>query len=88
MNLKPFKGNVAIKPDPEETVSKAGLEYRRESEANGIGTIVAVSALSEKFFQTDVGKKVLFVRYPHSKVMLDGEHYELPKEDDVLGYIE
>lgn len=88
MNLKPFKDSVAIRPESADKVSKSGLKYEFNSDSNGIGTILAVNDKSEKFTAADVGKRVLFIRYQHTNVLLDGEQYVLSKEDDVLGFIE
>jgi len=95
MKVKPIGDRVLVKPSKEEEVKKGGIiipdtakEKPQEGKVVAIGTGKIDDNGKKVPFHVKVGDRVLISKYGGTEVKIDGEEYQILREDDILGVIE
>jgi chaperonin GroES len=94
-NIKPIGDRILVKPDSEQEVKKNGIiipdtAKERPQEA----TVVALGSgkLDDNGkripFEVKEGDRVLTSKYGGTEVKIDGEAYQLLREDDILAILQ
>ncbi|NUN93175.1 MAG: co-chaperone GroES [Verrucomicrobiae bacterium] len=95
MKVKPIGDRVLVKPAQEEEVKKGGIiipdtakEKPQEGKVIAVGTGKLDDDGKKIPFQVKVGDRVLVSKYGGTEIKIDGEEYQILREDDILGIIE
>jgi chaperonin GroES len=93
MNVKPLGDRVLVKPLAEDEVNAGGIiipdsakEKPAEGEVIAVGTCKLVNGEKADFFVA-VGDRVLMPKYGGTEVKVNGEKYQLIREDDILAIV-
>ncbi len=95
MKIRPLHDRVIVKRIEEERKSAGGIVIPdTAAEKPDQGEIVAVGKGKKgedgKLIPLDVkvGDRILFGKYSGNEIKLDGEEYQIMREDEVLGILE
>ena len=96
MNIQPLSDHILIEPLKAEEKTKSGifLPESADKERPEQGQITAVGPgkklVSGKIIplSVKVGDKVLFTKYGHNEIKIDGKEYLIAREEDILAIIE
>ena len=94
INVRPLGDRVLVQPIDEQEVKKGGIiipdtakEKPQEGKVIALGT-GKVDDNGKKFeFTVKKGDKVLISKYGGTEIKIDGESYQIMREDDILGII-
>jgi chaperonin GroES len=93
-NIKPIGDRVLVKPLEEKEVKKGGIiipdsakEKPQEGEVVALGTGKLDDKGGKIAFTVKKGDKVLISKYGGTEVKIDGQAYQILREDDILGII-
>jgi chaperonin GroES len=93
-NIKPIGDRVLVKPLDEKEVKKGGIiipdsakEKPQEGEVVALGTGKLDDKGAKIAFTVKKGDKVLISKYGGTEVKIDGESYQILREDDILGIL-
>ena len=92
--ITPIGDRVLVKPLEEKEVKKGGIiipdsakEKPQEGEVVALGTGKLDESGKKVEFNVKKGDKVLISKYGGTEVKIDGESYQILREDDILGII-
>ncbi len=92
--IKPLGDRVLVQPIEEQEVRKSGIiipdsakEKPQEAKVIALGTGKLDEKGNKIAFEVKKGDKVLISKYGGTEVKIDGESYQLLREDDILGVI-
>jgi chaperonin GroES len=92
--ITPIGDRVLVKPLEEKEVKKGGIiipdsakEKPQEGEVVALGTGKLDENGKKVEFNVKKGDKVLISKYGGTEVKIDGEAYQILREDDILGII-
>lgn len=96
MKLKPLSGHIIVEPIKEEEKTKGGifLPQSSDKESPDQGMVVEVGSgrttSSGKLIEMEVkkGDRVVFNKYGHHEIEVDGKEYIVLKQEDVLAVID
>ena len=95
MAIRPLHDRVVVKRVEEETKTAGGIvlpgsaaEKPSEGVILAVGTGKPLDNGQIRPLDVKVGDKVLFGKYSGSEVKVDGEHYIVMREEDVMAVIE
>jgi chaperonin GroES len=93
MNVKPLGDRILVKPVVEEEVNAGGIiipdsakEKPQEGEVIALGTCKIVDGEKVDFYVA-VGDRVLMPKYGGTDIKINGEKYQLIREDDILAIV-
>jgi chaperonin GroES len=94
VNLKPLGDRVLVKAVEVSEEVKGGIiipdsakEKPQEAEVIALGTGKKKDDGTVQAFEVKVGDRVIISKYGGTEVKLDGDTYQLIREDDILGVI-
>ena len=94
MSFKPLLNRVAVKPVPNESVTKGGIIIPDNAkEKPSIGEVIAVGdgAFDDKGnripMSVKVGDKIFYGKWSGTEISLNGDDLLVMKEDDILGIV-
>jgi len=95
MKVKPIGDRVLVKPSKEEETKKGGIiipdtakEKPQEGKVVAVGTGKTDDHGKKIPFEVKVGDRVLVSKYGGTEVKIDGDEYQILREDDILGIID
>ncbi len=95
MKVKPIGDRVLVKPAKEEETKKGGIiipDTAKEKPQEGKIVAIGTGKIDEKGkkipFEVKVGDRVLVSKYGGTEVKIDGEEYQILREDDILGIVD
>ncbi len=95
MKVKPIGDRVLVKPGKEEEQKKGGIiipdsakEKPQEGKIVAIGTGKVDENGKKIPFEVKVGDRVLISKYGGTEIKIDGEEYQILREDDILGIVD
>ena len=95
MKVKPIGDRVLVKPAKEEETKKGGIiipdtakEKPQEGKVIAIGTGKTDDHGKKIPFQVKAGDRVLISKYGGTEIKIDGEEYQILREEDILGIVE
>lgn len=93
MNVKPLGDRVLVKPLAEEETTAGGIiipdsakEKPQEGEVVAVGTCKLING-EKADFCVAVGDRVLLPKYGGTEVKINGEQFQLIREDDILAIV-
>lgn len=93
-NVRPLGDRVLVKPIEEKEVKKGGIiipdtakEKSQECEVVALGTGKLDDNGKKVEFTVKKGDKVLVSKYGGTEIKLDGESYQILREDDILAIL-
>ena len=93
-SIKPIGDRVLVKPLDEKEVKKGGIiipdsakEKPQEGEVVALGTGKTGEDGKKIEFTVKKGDKVLISKYGGTEVKIDGQAYQILREDDILGIL-
>ena len=94
INVKPLGDRVLVQPIDEKEVKKGGIiipdtakEKPQEGKVVALGTGKVDDNGKKVEFTVKKGDKVLISKYGGTEIKIDGETYQIMREDDILGII-
>ena len=94
VNVRPLGDRVLVKPIEEKEVKKGGIiipdtakEKPQEGEVVALGTGKLDDKGKKIEFTVKKGDKVLVSKYGGTEIKLDGESYQIFREDDILAIL-
>ena len=94
MKLKPLGDRIVVKAAPHEDMTKGGLvlpETVKEKPVEGVVVAVGAGKILENGtrqpMDVQVDDKVIYSKYSGTEVKLDGEHFLVLSERDVLAVV-
>jgi len=94
VNVRPLGDRVLVKPIEEKEVKKGGIiipdtakEKPQEGEVVALGTGKLDDSGKKIEFTVKKGDKVLISKYGGTEIKLDGEAYQILREDDILAIL-
>ena len=94
VKIKPIGDRILVKHIEEKEQVRGGIiipdsakEKPQEAEVIALGTGKKDESGKTIAFDVKVGDRVLISKYGGSEVKLDGEKYNLVREDDILGLL-
>jgi chaperonin GroES len=95
MKVRPIGDRVLVKPGKEEEVKKGGIiipDTAKEKPQEGKVVAVGTGKVDENGkkipFEVKVGDRVLVSKYGGTEIKIDGEEYQILREDDILGIVD
>jgi chaperonin GroES len=95
MKVKPIGDRVLVKPAKEEETKKGGIiipDSAKEKPQEGKIVAVGTGKVDENGkkipFEVKVGDRVLVSKYGGTEIKIDGEEYQILREDDILGIVD
>lgn len=95
MKVRPIGDRVLVKPAKEEETKKGGIiipdsakEKPQEGKVIAIGTGKTDESGKKVPFNVKAGDRVLISKYGGTEIKIDGEEYQILREDDILGIVE
>ena len=95
MKVKPIGDRVFVKPAKEEEVKKGGIiipdtakEKPQEGKVIAVGTGKTDENGKKIPFEVRVGDRVLISKYGGTEIKIDGDEYQILREDDILGIVD
>ena len=93
-NVRPLGDRVLVQPLEEKEVKKGGIiipdtakEKPQEGKVVALGTGKFDDNGKKVDFTVKKGDKVLISKYGGTEIKIDGESYQIMREDDILGII-
>ena len=94
VNVRPLGDRVLVKPIEEKEVKKGGIiipdtakEKPQEGEIVALGTGKLDDSGKKIEFTVKKGDKVLISKYGGTEIKLDGDSYQILREDDILAIL-
>ena len=94
INMKPLGDRVLVQPIEEKETKKGGIiipdtakEKPQEGKVVALGTGKFDDNGKKVDFTVKKGDKVLISKYGGTEIKIDGESYQIMREDDILGII-
>ena len=94
INMKPLGDRVLVQPIEEAETKKGGIiipdtakEKPQEGKVIALGTGKVDDNGKKVDFTVKKGDKVLISKYGGTEIKIDGESYQIMREDDILGII-
>jgi chaperonin GroES len=94
INVRPLGDRVLVQPIDEQEVKKGGIiipdtakEKPQEGKVIALGTGKVDDNGKKVEFTVKKGDKVLISKYGGTEIKIDGESYQIMREDDILGII-
>jgi chaperonin GroES len=94
INVRPLGDRVLVQPIDEKEVKKGGIiipdtakEKPQEGKVIALGTGKVDDNGKKVEFTVKTGDKVLISKYGGTEIKIDGESYQIMREDDILGII-
>ena len=94
INMKPLGDRVLVQPIEETETKKGGIiipdtakEKPQEGKVIALGTGKFDDNGKKVDFTVKKGDKVLISKYGGTEIKIDGESYQIMREDDILGII-
>jgi len=94
MKFQPLGDRVLVQPIKEGEQEVGGIiipDSAKEKPQQGTVKAIGIGAKDEdgkpKAFNVKVGDKVLLPKYGGTEIKLDGETYQILREDDILGVL-
>jgi len=94
VNVRPLGDRVLVKPIEEKETKKGGIiipdtakEKPQEGEVVALGTGKLDDNGKKIEFTVKKGDKVLISKYGGTEIKLDGEAYQILREDDILAIL-
>ena len=94
MKIRPLHDRVVVKRVEEETKTAGGIvlpgsaaEKPSEGEVVAVGAGKPLDNGQVRALEVKVGDKVLFGKYSGTEVKVDGEHYVVMREEDIMGIL-
>ncbi|MCS7063745.1 MAG: co-chaperone GroES [Methylacidiphilales bacterium] len=94
-NIKPIGDRILVKPDAEQEVRKNGIiipdtakEKPQEATVIALGSGKLDDNGKRLPFEVKEGDRVLISKYGGTEVKIDGEIYQLLREDDILAILQ
>ena len=94
INVRPLGDRVLVQPIDEQEVKKGGIiipdtakEKPQEGKVVALGTGKVDDNGKKVEFKVKKGDKVLISKYGGTEIKIDGESYQIMREDDILGII-
>ena len=95
MKVKPIGDRVLVKPAKEEEAKKGGIirpdsakEKPQEGKVIAVGTGKTDENGKKVPFEVKVGDRVLISKYGGTEIKIDGNEYQILREDDILGIVD
>lgn len=95
MKLRPLEDRVVIKQSKAEEKTAGGIilpdtakEKPQQGEVIAAGPGKSLDNGKQQAMSVKKGQKVIYSKYAGSEYEIDGEHYVIVREDDILGVIE
>ena len=95
MKVKPIGDRVLVKPAKEEETKKGGIiipDTAKEKPQEGKVIAIGTGKLDEQGkkipFTVKAGDRVLISKYGGTEIKIDGEEYQILREEDILGIVE
>jgi chaperonin GroES len=95
VNVKPLGDRVLVQPIEEQEVKKGGIiipdtakEKPQEAKVIAVGTGKVDDNGKKIPFEVKKGDKVLISKYGGTEIKIDGDTYQILREDDILGVLE
>ena len=95
MKVKPIGDRVLVKPAKEEEQKKGGIiipDTAKEKPQEGKIVALGTGKLDENGkklpFEVKVGDRVLISKYGGTEIKIDGEEYQILREEDILGIVD
>jgi chaperonin GroES len=95
MKVRPIGDRVLVKPAKEEEAKKGGIiipdsakEKPQEGKVIAIGTGKTDEGGKKIPFEVKVGNRVLISKYGGTEIKIDGEEYQILREEDILGIVD
>jgi chaperonin GroES len=92
--IQPLGDRVLVQPLEEKEVKKGGIiipDTAKEKSQEGKVVVLGTGKLDDDgkkiAFTVKVGDTVMFSKYGGTEVKLDGETFQLLREDDILGIL-
>jgi chaperonin GroES len=94
INVRPLGDRVLVQPIDEKEVKKGGIiipdtakEKPQEGKVIALGTGKVDDNGKKVEFTVKKGDKVLISKYGGTEIKIDGDSYQIMREDDILGII-
>jgi chaperonin GroES len=95
VNVRPLGDRVLVQAIEEQEVKKGGIiipdsakEKPQEAKVIAVGTGKTDEKGNKIPFEVKKGDKVLISKYGGTEIKIDGEPYQILREDDILGVID
>src|SRR6266481_4327283 len=95
LNVKPLGDRILVQAVEEKEVKKGGIiipdtakEKQQEAKVIAIGSGKTDENGKKVPFEVKKGDKVLVSKYGGTEIKVDGETYQILREDDILGIID
>ncbi len=95
MKVKPIGDRVLVKPAKEEEQKKGGIiipdsakEKPQEGKVIALGTGKLDDNGKKIPFEVKVGDRVLISKYGGTEIKIDGDEYQILREEDILGIVD
>jgi chaperonin GroES len=95
VNVRPLGDRVLVQPIEEQEVKKGGIiipdsakEKPQEAKVIAVGSGKRDEAGKLIPFEVKKGDKVLISKYGGTEIKIDGESYQILREDDILGILD
>ena len=89
--IKPISDHIVIEPSKVEEKTKGGifLPQGAENNAPSQGVVIAVGpGRPEVPMEVKVGDKVVFTKYGHAELKVDGKEYVIVGQEEILAVIQ
>ena len=89
VNIRPLADRVLVEPLPAETQTASGLFIPDSAqEKQHKGTVVAVgTGKKDEPLTVKIGDTVLYGKYSGSELKLEGTHFLMMREEDIMAII-
>ena len=95
MNIRPLYDRIVVKRIEEKETIQGGIiipdsakEKPQEGEVVAVGQGKRLENGKVVALDVKAGDRILFGKYSGSEIKLDGEEYQIMREDEVLGILE
>jgi chaperonin GroES len=95
MNIRPLYDRIVVKRIEEKETVQGGIiipdsakEKPQEGEVVAVGQGKRLENGKVVALDVKAGDRILFGKYSGSEIKLDGEEYQIMREDEVLGILE
>lgn len=94
VNVRPLGDRVLVHPIDEKETKKGGIiipDTAKEKPQEGVIVALGTGKLDDNGkkieFTVKKGDKVLISKYGGTEIKVDGENYQIMREDDILGIL-
>ena len=95
INVRPLGDRVLVQPIEEKETKKGGIiipdtakEKPQEGKVIALGTGKLDDNGKKLPFEVKVGDRVLISKYGGTEIKIDGEEYQILREEDILGIVD